>query len=326
MVSVLLVDDSEYSRDLLAELLLGAGHNVVGEATSGDEAVEKYQKLMPEVVLMDIVIEIGNTSKTGIDTLKEILAFDPQANIIICSALDEQSLIQESMRIGAKAFVTKPIDPEKLLETVITCSDLGIVAEIGNIGAGRAATILSKLAHQPIHIDLTKLETGPHHLISRFNGPPDRPVTAVHMKLQGKTDCDVLLAFELNEAAKLSNILTEKSPSKNNPALQQSAIKEMCSNTICAFFSAVADFSEMALVPSTPTMVVDSFEAIVDILLAKMEAVSKTALIFQIKLKREAGAAQGIFIILPSPEFQKQLIKKGKNWLKNDLLQAQLIQ
>ncbi len=315
MVTMLLVDDSEYVRDLVKVILSEAGHTIIGEATSQDEAIAKYQKLKPDVVLMDIVLEPGINAKTGLDALKEILRLDSQANVIICSGLNEHTLINEAMHNGAKAFITKPIEPEKLLETVIMCSDLSIVTEIANIGAGRAAKILSKLAQQPIQIDLPKLETSLPHLITRLNRAPESPVTAVHMKIQGKNDCDVLVAFEITEAAKISEIMTEKSTSKSKLGFRQSAIKEMGSNTICAFFSAIADFSELLLVPSAPTLVTDSFEAIVEIFLAKMIAAIKTALIFQIRLKRQKGSAEGVLIIIPSPEFEKQLIITGKRWL-----------
>ena len=315
MVTILLADDSDYIKDLLKVILTEAGHRVIGDASNGDEAVAKYKELSPDVALMDIVMEPGITAKTGLDALKEIIKFDPQANVVICSGLDEQMLINKSMRMGAKAFVTKPIEPEKLLETVMMCTDLRIIAEIGNIGTGRAATVLSKLANQPIMIDVAKLETDPPHLIARLNGEPDRVVKAVHMKLQSENDCDSLLVFELSEAEKISDIMTEKCGLKGKRGIQESAIKEMGSNMICAFFGAVADFSELALVPSAPTMVTDSFEAVVDVFLAKMAVAAKSALIFQIRLTKEAGSAEGVFIMIPSPKFEKQLIAAGKRWL-----------
>ncbi len=79
LVNILLVDDSEYLRDLLKTFLTNAGHNVVGEAANAEEAIDKYQKLCPEIVLMDIVLEQTETARTGLDALKEILRLDPQA-------------------------------------------------------------------------------------------------------------------------------------------------------------------------------------------------------------------------------------------------------
>ena len=119
LVNILLVDDSEYLRDLLKTVLKSAGHYVVGEAANAEEAVEKYQTLHPEIVLLDIVLKQTDTASTGLDALKAILHFDPQAKIIMCSALNQQTLINETMKLGAKGFVAKPFEPEKLLETLV---------------------------------------------------------------------------------------------------------------------------------------------------------------------------------------------------------------
>jgi chemotaxis protein CheY-P-specific phosphatase CheC len=96
----------------------------------------------------------------------------------------------------------------------------------------------------------------------------------------------------------------------------------MGSNTICAFFSAIADFTEIKLVPSPPTLVTDIFESVVDVFLAKMAITAKTALSFQIRLRGEKKTADGILIIFPSPEFQKQLIAAGKRWLSPEPVSA----
>jgi chemotaxis protein CheC len=97
--------------------------------------------------------------------------------------------------------------------------------------------------------------------------------------------------------------------------MEQSAVKEMGSNMICAFFSGIADFSNLTFVPSEPYVIIDSFEAIIDVFLAKQAMTAKSALVFQTLFKREHSSANGFFLIIPSPEFQKQLIEAGKRWL-----------
>jgi two-component system chemotaxis response regulator CheY len=131
VVNILLVDDSEYIRNTLTAVLTYAGHNIIGEAANANEAIEKYQALHPDVVLLDIVLKINETERTGIDALREILLLDPQAKIIICSALNQQALIKESIRMGAKAFIAKPFQPENLLEVVKMCVDLHLKTETG---------------------------------------------------------------------------------------------------------------------------------------------------------------------------------------------------
>jgi len=320
MVTVLLADDSAYMRNLLKSILSGSEYEVVAEASNGDEAIDQYKKFLPDVVLMDIVMDTGRFAKSGLEALEKILSSDPQAKVVICSGLDQQALINKSMKAGAKAFVTKPIEPEKLFETLTMCTDLRILSEMGNMGAGRAATVLSKLAKQPIQIELPKLETGPPHLVTRLYGAPDRTVTAVHMRLQTEPDCDALLVFEPTEALKIAGIMTENLKD-STPEMEDSAVKEMGSNMICAFFSAIADFSDLTFVPSEPYVITDSFEAIIDVFLAKQAMTAKSALVFQALFKREHSSANGFFLIIPSPEFQKQLIEAGKKWLSPDDIQ-----
>ncbi len=120
LVNILVVDDSEYIRDLLTKVLLSAGHNVIGEAANAEEAIEKYQTLHPEMVLLDVVLKQTDVAQTGLDALKGILQFDPQAKIVMVSALNQQAVINKSFQLGAKGFIAKPFQPEQLLETVIT--------------------------------------------------------------------------------------------------------------------------------------------------------------------------------------------------------------
>lgn len=118
LVSILLVDDSEYIKDMLKIILTHAGHTVVGEASNAEEAVDQYKTLHPNIVLLDVVLKQTDKADTGIDALKEILTFDPKAKIIILSALNQKAIINKSLQLGAKGFIAKPFEPEKLLETV----------------------------------------------------------------------------------------------------------------------------------------------------------------------------------------------------------------
>src|SRR5688572_33239662 len=101
-------------RKVIGEILTQAGYRVVGEASTGLQAVEMYKKLKPDVVTMDIVMpDMG-----GIDAVREICSFDQQARIVMCSAMGQQSLVAEAIEAGAKDFVVKPFEPSRLLEAV----------------------------------------------------------------------------------------------------------------------------------------------------------------------------------------------------------------
>jgi two-component system chemotaxis response regulator CheY len=111
-------DDALYTRELLKKIVRETNHEVVAEATTGDEAIELYRQVKPDLVLLDIVMPAGKNALNGMEALKRILEEDPSANVVICSALEQQVLIEEALRLGAKDFIAKPIMPERILEAL----------------------------------------------------------------------------------------------------------------------------------------------------------------------------------------------------------------
>ncbi|MFN6991615.1 MAG: chemotaxis protein CheY [Fervidobacterium sp.] len=114
MARVLVVDDAAFMRMMLKDILTKAGHEVVGEAANGVEAVEKYKELKPDVVTMDITMPEMN----GIDAIKEIKKFDPNATVIVCSAMGQQAMVIEAIQAGAKDFIVKPFQAARVVEAV----------------------------------------------------------------------------------------------------------------------------------------------------------------------------------------------------------------
>ncbi|AMV73861.1 chemotaxis protein CheY [Desulfuromonas carbonis] len=111
---VLIVDDALFMRNMLKDIFLRAGHQVVGEAANGVEAVECYRELHPDLVTMDIVMPL----KSGIEALQEITAGDPAACVIMCSALGQDALVVEAVQSGARDFIVKPFKEERVLDVV----------------------------------------------------------------------------------------------------------------------------------------------------------------------------------------------------------------
>lgn len=111
---VLIVDDALFMRNMLKDVFLKAGYEVVGEAADGIEAVEQYRLLRPDLVTMDIVMP----RKSGIEALQEICLEDPAARVIMCSAMGQESLILEAVQAGAKDFIVKPFKEDKVIEVV----------------------------------------------------------------------------------------------------------------------------------------------------------------------------------------------------------------
>lgn len=112
--TVLVCDDAIFMRTMISDILTQAGFEVVGEAETGIEAVERYDKLKPDLVTMDIVMpDMG-----GIEAVREICQRNPEAKILMCSAMGQQALVVEAIQAGAKDFVVKPFQPSRVLEAV----------------------------------------------------------------------------------------------------------------------------------------------------------------------------------------------------------------
>jgi two-component system chemotaxis response regulator CheY len=112
--TVLVCDDAIFMRTMISDILSQAGFEIVGEAESGVQAVEKYKVLKPDLVTMDIVMpDMG-----GIEAVREICKDDPDAKILMCSAMGQQALVVVSIQGGAKVFVVKPFLPSRVLEAV----------------------------------------------------------------------------------------------------------------------------------------------------------------------------------------------------------------
>lgn len=111
---VLIVDDAAFMRMMIKDILNKNGYEVAGEAENGLKALEKYKELTPDLVLMDITMPEMN----GIDAVKNIKAIDPGAKIVMCSAMGQQAMVIESIQAGAKDFIVKPFQADRVLEAV----------------------------------------------------------------------------------------------------------------------------------------------------------------------------------------------------------------
>lgn len=112
--NILICDDAAFMRMMIKDILTKNGYSVVGEAENGAKAVEKYQELKPDLVLMDITMP----EMDGIQALKAIKAADPSATVIMCSAMGQQAMVIESIQSGAKDFIVKPFQQDRVLEAV----------------------------------------------------------------------------------------------------------------------------------------------------------------------------------------------------------------
>ncbi|MCX8058849.1 MAG: response regulator [Spirochaetes bacterium] len=111
---ILLADDLSFVRMMQKDLLEKEGYEIVGEAADGITAVQKYKELRPDIIILDITMPYMN----GLEAMKKIFEFDPNAKIIICSALGQQLLIIEAIKAGVKDFIVKPYKNERMLSAI----------------------------------------------------------------------------------------------------------------------------------------------------------------------------------------------------------------
>jgi two-component system chemotaxis response regulator CheY len=114
MAKILIVDDAAFMRMMVKDNLKKSGFSEFAEAGNGEEAIEQYGKESPDLVLLDITMPI----KDGISALQEIREKDPAAKVVMCSAMGQENMVIEAIKLGALDFIVKPFKPERLLQTV----------------------------------------------------------------------------------------------------------------------------------------------------------------------------------------------------------------
>ena len=109
---VLIIEDAKYMQNLLRDIFKKNGYEITGKVDNCHEGIERYKKSKPDLVTVDIIMP----DMSGVEAIKEITAFDPNAKTIVVSALGHQALIDEAMKAGAKSYVVKPFTPSKIIE------------------------------------------------------------------------------------------------------------------------------------------------------------------------------------------------------------------
>lgn len=113
-MGVLIVDDSQFMRIIISNILQNHGIEVAGEASDGEEAVIKYQQLNPSIVTMDLTMK----GVSGIEAVEDIMKLDPNARIIVCSAMGQKAVVSEAIKAGAKGFIIKPFEETDMINEV----------------------------------------------------------------------------------------------------------------------------------------------------------------------------------------------------------------
>lgn len=113
-IKIILVDDLSFMRDAIRHILEKSNMDVLGEAENGREAVKMYMELGPDIVLMDITMPVMD----GLESLERIRQYDPGAKVIMCSALGQQKYLIKAIQLGARDFILKPFQPERIISAI----------------------------------------------------------------------------------------------------------------------------------------------------------------------------------------------------------------
>lgn len=116
MAKILLVDDAAFMRKVIKDTLTKNGYTEIFEAVDGKDACEKFDEIHPDLILMDITMP----NMDGLEALKAIRGKDGNANIVMCSAMGQESMVIDAVRSGAKDFIVKPFKPDRVLKTVVS--------------------------------------------------------------------------------------------------------------------------------------------------------------------------------------------------------------
>jgi two-component system chemotaxis response regulator CheY len=114
MAKILVVDDSLFMRRMLRSILINGGHDVIGEAENGQIALSRYTQLRPDLVTMDLTMPV----LTGLEAVDAIIKKHPEARIVVCSAMGQQFYIVDALKAGAKDFIVKPFQADRVLEAI----------------------------------------------------------------------------------------------------------------------------------------------------------------------------------------------------------------
>ena len=190
--------------------------------------------------------------------------------------------------------------------------DLGILLELGSIGAGHAATSLSEILQQQITIDIPRIGTIPPNVLPKFYHSHNMPATAVYIHLMNKLECHFLFIFEMPELKEITTMMTKSLPKEGVSSMESSAIEELGNILIGSFLTAISNFTGISLISTPPLLIGAPFDSIIRDFVVKLSSASGEALVFDTCFKRAGGYyAPAQLMIFPSPELRELLIRKS---------------
>ncbi len=190
--------------------------------------------------------------------------------------------------------------------------DLGILLELGSIGAGHAATSLSEILQQQVTIDIPRICSVPPSILPKFYHNPGMPATAVYIHLEEKLECHFLFIFEMPELKEITNMMgLSLYPNGLESSMELSAAEELGNILIGSFLTAISDFTGVNMISTTPMLIGAPFDSIVSDFVKKLSADSGEAIVFDTCFKRMGDYSPAQLMIFPSSELRELLIRKS---------------
>jgi len=327
-VKVLIADDSAFMRMILKKILIRNGFTEIVEARNGLEAIEALKTDKPELVLLDIVMP----ELDGVEVLKRIKEIDANTDVVMLTAVGQKDMRNKCMKLGAMDYILKPFDQENVVEilhrlkqwrgprarseeinNVLTDLEKDAIREIGLIGAGNAATALSKIIGSPIDIELTYASLEPVIKLPNIIGHRETLAVGINLVISGDVKGSILIVFPEKNAHRLANLLMKRNLStvKKLNNMDKSALKEVGNILAGSCLTAISNLLEIHLIEQLPTIAHSMIGSLIDNISIQIGRRAEQALILGLDMNTSSGSKINTFFFLLFPYDQAKIILRA---------------
>jgi two-component system, chemotaxis family, chemotaxis protein CheY len=322
---ILIVDDSRLTRSIIRGALLTAGFEIAGEATRGQDGVDMYFKVKPDLVTMDLTMP----DAYGMESMREILTRDPLAKVLVITALNQRLLVEDALKIGAKGMIAKPFQPYELVKAVshvvgappiaspvpLSSEELDGLVELGNIGIGNAASRLSDLVGHRCLMDIPKplfLDAmGLHQLLDT----KDAFAEALQLKIMGDVSALMFVVTKRLDAELLVSYMTNALPAsieKDLSARTLLALKHIGEVLTKAFSDAICTFLSARARCIVPDVYVEGWSSALDDIVRRLESPAQERLVLKSAFFNPEKSFQGTFVYVLDQQSQRLILSRTK--------------
>jgi len=309
---ILVVDDSAFTRQIVRNVLNGRGYRAVIEAENGEEALKKYEKEKPDVVLLDVIMP----DLHGTEVLKKIMILDENAKVVMLSAVGQQKTVKICNKLGSVGYVVKPFDDELLVTSVekalrmkekrkqlakLTTFEEDALREVGHMGAQHAATALSKMVEETVSAKLLAARMTSLADLPTLVGDRETMVSGIYLPVTGDLSGSLLMVFPQKSAFLLVDMMFKKKlgTTKELGEMDKSALSEAGNILAGNCLTALSHMLGMHLVEHVPDFAHGMVGALIENVAVAFGQKAERALIIQVELSTEEKVkVVGYFFLL----------------------------